>query len=139
MGLSDVRQFLDQHETCVISTVGENSQPESATVGFSVDGDFTIMIATNEKTRKAQNLQVNNKVALVIGFEGPKTVQLEGVARLVDPEVSANRINLHFEKVPGAKKFANDTGQNHYLIAPTWLRFTDYTKKPATFETKDFS
>lgn len=138
MNLDDVKQFLNQFETCVISTVGDNLQPEAATVGFSVDDDFKILIATNKKTRKAANLEKNNKVALVVGFDGPRTVQIEGEAVKIDVEENADRINLHYEKVPAAKKFAGQSGQSYYLISPTWLRFTNYTQNPPIFDTESF-
>lgn len=139
MNLQDVKQFLNQFDTCVIATTNASSQPEAATVGFSVDEQFKVLIASNEKTRKAVNISQNNKVALVFGFDGPKTVQLEGEAEKINPAENEGRITLHFDKVPGAKKFAGETGQNYYLITPSWLRFTDYTQQPPIFETRDFS
>lgn len=139
MNLDNVKRFLDQFETCVIATVSKSGQPGAATVGFSVDEDLKIIIATNEKTKKASNIAENNRVALVIGFEGSKTVQIEGIAEKLDKETGSERIKLHFEKVPGAKKFAGETGQNYYLITPTWLRFTDYTQNPSIFETRSFA
>ena len=138
MNLEDVKTFLNSLSTCVIATIGDSWQPEAATVGFSVDDDFKILIATNGKTRKAVNLAENNKVALVVGFDGPKTVQLEGEAEKLDQAKHQDRINLHFEKVPGAKRFAGESGQNYYLITPTWLRFTDYTNENPIFETRSF-
>lgn len=138
MSLEAAKQFLNQFETCIVATADANGQPQAATVGFSVDDEFKILIATNQNTRKAANLAENNKIAFVVGFEGPKTVQLEGVAVRIDPEENQDRINLHFEKVPGAKKFAGESGQNYYLITPTWLRFTDYTKPSPIFETRIF-
>lgn len=138
MNLEDVKTFLTLSTTCVIATIGDSWQPEAATVGFSLDGELKVLIATNEKTRKAANLAENNKVALVVGFDGPKTVQLEGEAEKIDQTKHQDRINLHFEKVPGAKKFSGESGQNYYLITPTWLRFTDYTQDPAIFETRSF-
>ena len=139
MILQNAKQFLDQFETCVLATVGRNGRPQAATVGFSVDDDFKIMIATNVKTRKATNLAENPKVALVVGFEGPKTLQLEGVAEKLNKTEHQDRINLHFKRVPGAKKFAGEAGQNYYLITPTWLRFTDYTNENPIFETENFA
>lgn len=139
MNLSDVKQFLDQFHECVISTVGEAMQPESATVGLSCDENFTLMIATNQSTRKAKNLQSNQKVAIVVGFEGPRTVQIEGTAQIVNKEDFNSRIQLHLDWVPSAKTYESEPGQTYYLITPTWLRFTDYTQSPDTFETKDFS
>lgn len=138
MNLENVKQFLNEHETSVISTLDAHNQPQAATVGFSVDENFIIVFATNQKTRKANNIAVNNKVALVVGFEGQKTVQIEGTAEKIDTELNKDRINLHFAKVPGAKKFAGELDQSYYLIRPTWLRFTDYTKQPSTFETRSF-
>lgn len=138
MKLQDITEFLNQFETCVIATVDQDGKPEAATVGFSVDDDFKILVATNQKTRKAANLSKNNKVALVVGFNGPKTVQIEGLAEKVDEAKCQDRINLHFQKVPAAKKFAGEAGQNYYLITLTWLRFTDYTQKPPIFETENF-
>ncbi len=139
MNVAHVREFLNQFETCVIATVSEGAKPEAATVGFSVDDHFMILIATNKTTRKATNIIRNGNVALVVGFEGPKTVQLEGVARKIDETEFSGRIDLHYKKVPGAQKFAGDDGQSYFLITPTWLRFTDYTHKPSIFETRDFS
>lgn len=139
MNLEDVKQFLSQFHECVIATVCVEMQPEAATVGFSYDEDFKFMIASNKSTRKAKNIEANNKVALVVGFDGPKTVQIEGEAQVVDKEGMLGRIELHFSKVPRAKDFDGEEGQTYYLITPTWLKFTDYTKSPDTFETKDFS
>lgn len=139
MTISSVLQFMNKFETCVIATVNANGQPEAATVGFSVDIEFKILIGTNQKTRKALNLAKNNKVAMVVGFEGLKTLQIEGIAEKIDVEKNLGRINLHFDKVPGAKKFAGEFGQNYYLITPNWLRFTDYTRVNPVFETEDLS
>jgi general stress protein 26 len=139
MNINDVKQFLDQFHECVISTVDVDMQPESATVGLSCDENFKFMIATNQSTRKAKNLQSNQAVAIVVGFDGPKTVQIEGTAQIVDKDNFNSRIQLHLDWVPSAKTYDGEPGQTYYLITPTWLRFTDYTKSPDTFETKDFS
>lgn len=137
MNIAEVKAFLDSFETCVIATMS-GDQPQAATVGFSIDDNFQVLIASNESARKAQNLKKNAKVALVVGFKGPKTVQLEGVAEKLDQHQGQGRIKLHFEKVPGAKKFAGESNQTYYLVAPTWLRFTDYTQDPSVFETRSF-
>ncbi len=139
MTLNDAKLYLDQYQDCVVATVGADAHPEAATVGFSYDEDFKFMIATNRSTRKARNIEANSKVALVVGFDGPKTVQIEGEAVAIDKEEHKSRIDMHLEKIPGAKEYADEPGQTYYLITPTWLRFTDYTKSPDTFETKDFS
>lgn len=139
MNIKTVKQFMEQYKTCVIATVGSSGQPEAATVGISVDGDFKCMIATNQFTRKAVNLAANNNIALVIGFDAPRTLQLEGVAELVDTNAYQSRIDLHLKNVPELKRFAGDASQHYYLITPTWIRFTDYTQSQPVYETGDFT
>lgn len=139
MTLDNVKDFLEAFETCVIATVGSSQRPEAATVGFSVDDDFKFVIASNQSTRKAQNIAENDQVALVVGFDGSQTLQLEGNAIPLDEKDDADRIQLHFNKVPGARKYADESGQKYYLITPTWLRFTDYTQADPIFETKELA
>lgn len=137
MNIEQIKEFMDSFETCVISTV-DVDQPQAATVGFSVDDDFKLLVATNQSTRKAKNLRQNPKVAITIGFEGAKTLQLEGRAEKVDKELMSERVELHLNKVPAAKRFAGDVGQEYYLIVPLWLRFSDFTANTPVFETRSF-
>jgi len=138
MNKAVVSKFLKNFETCVIATINEKGEPSAATVGFSHEEDFSILFGTNRATRKYKNLQVNPKVALVIGTEGVATVQYEGIARNVTAEELGERLNHHFEKVPGAKRFVGDANQTYFIITPTWLRFTNYAEKPPIFETQEF-
>lgn len=137
MNLAPVIEFMNQHKTCVLSSVN-GDKPQSATVGFSVDDDFKILIATKSSTRKASNIVNNPNVSLVIGFSGDKTLQIDGVAKELDRYTNNDRVELHFEKVPGAKKYAQDDGQVYFLITPTWMRFTDYNAENGVYETENF-
>lgn len=139
MSLQDAANFLDQHDTCVIATVSTDGKPEAATVGFSHDESFKILIATNQSTRKAKNLLSNPKIALVTGFEGAETVQIEGVAEMKTIEELGDRLEKHFTKVPGARKHVSEAGQAYFLITPSWLRHTNFMADPPIFETKDFA
>lgn len=136
MSLTDVKQFLDEHDTCVLATVNIDGKPQAASVGYSVDGEFNFLIGTNKNTRKYQNLKNSNKVALVVGFSGSKTVQIEGCTK--ELSIEDRRVQEHLDKVPSATKFKLQDGQTYFLIAPTWLRSTDYSAKNQIFETKDF-
>lgn len=137
MSIKNALEFLKVSEACVLTTVTKDGLPQAATVGYSVDGDFNFLIGTNKNTRKYQNLKNNNKIALVVGFAGSKTVQLEGTAR--ELEITDKRVEAHLNKLPSAVKFKIHPGQTYFLIKPTWLRFTDYSSKQQIFETKDFS
>ena len=138
MNLQTVSEFLDTQETCVLSTVSSEGWPMSATVGFSHDSEFAILIGTDNTTRKYKNLISNSKVSIVVGVTSPKTVQIQGVAKEVNADDIANRLELHFNKVPFAKTFLNNPGQRYFIIKPTWLRMTDYSQKPSIFETEEF-
>lgn len=138
MNLNSIKSFLEDFNTCVISTVDKNCKPEAATVGFSCDENMRIVICTNTKTRKAVNMRNNPSVALVVGFEGSCTLQYEGTVNKTTLSELGLRLEQHYKKIPSARRFGEDKDQGYYLITPTWLRFTDYTKKPTTFETKEF-
>lgn len=136
MSIQKAFEFIKENETCVLATVTKDGVPQAATVGYSVDGDFNFLISTNKNTRKYQNLIENNKVALVVGFLGSKTVQLEGSAKELD--ITDKRVEEHLTKLPGAVKFKIQPGQTYFLVRPIWLRFTDYSESQQIFEAKDF-
>lgn len=137
MSLKRVKEFMDENQTCVISSI-RDGRPQSATVGVSLDDNFNILIATKRSTRKAENIVNNPQVSIVVGFSGSKTVQIEGIAEVFDSENNSDRVEYHFKKVPGAKKHAKDDGQIYFLIKPSWLRYTDYTLDDPIFETEVF-
>lgn len=139
MNLETVKQFLEGFDDCVIATVSADGMPEAATVGFSHDEHMCIVVGTNGNTRKAVNLETNQSIALVVGFSGTKTLQYEGIAQQLSQKELGKRLEQHFEKIPSARRFSQDKDQRYYLITPTWLRFTDYTQTPMTFETKEFA
>lgn len=138
MDFTQVSQFLESSKTCVIATVDDQGKPMAATVGFSHDENFEIIVATSEQTQKYKNILANPRVALVVGFELPYTVQYEGLAKVVTAEELGYRLTRHFEKVPAAKKFAGTDDQKYILITPEWMRFSDMTKGPEVHETRTF-
>ncbi len=138
MTLMDVNKYMASQDTCVVATVTANGEPQAATLGFSHEDDFTVLIATNKNTRKYANLSTNGKVAIVVGVTGAKTVQYEGVAKEVSAQELGTRLDKHFEKVPGAQKYAGDQGQTYFVVTPSWLKFTDYTAEEQIFETRKF-
>lgn len=138
MTLMDVSKYMASQDTCVVATVTTNGEPQAATLGFSHEEDLTVLIATNKNTRKYANLSANGKVAIVIGVTGAKTVQYEGVAKEFTQQELGARLDKHFEKVPGAQKYASDEGQTYFVVTPSWLKFTDYTTEEQIFETRNF-
>ncbi len=134
----DVLAFLAQHTRCVMSTVTSDGLPEAAMVGFSEAADLSLLIGTSKKSRKYQNLQNNPNVAIVIGFGTDATVQYEGVARELDADELASRLDLHLKKLPGAKDYVKQSDQVWLLVTPTWVRHLVHNP-PHLEEMKDFS
>lgn len=125
MNIQQIHEFLNSHQTCVLASVNGEDQPQAATVGFSHDDNFRVLIATNQSSRKYANIISNHKVAIVVGIEGSVTVQYEGLAEEKTTEELGEMLEKHYQKVPGASKFASEQGQTYFLITPSWLRYYD--------------
>lgn len=138
MNKAKLHSFLNEQPTCVVARVNSSGGPSAATVGFSHDENFTFLIATNRTTRKYKDLSKNPKVALVIGFQMPLTVQVEGMAQTMTVAELGSRLEQHFQKVPTARRFASDEGQSYIVITPTWLRYVDMKDTTENFEIEEF-
>jgi uncharacterized protein YhbP (UPF0306 family) len=121
-----VLDFMKSCELCVISTADASGKPEAALVGFSENDDLELCIATTADSRKHKNMTGNPNVAIVIGSGNEKiAIQYEGVAKPLAGDELQSRLKLHFDKLPSAKKFLDQSGQVYYKIMPTWIRYVD--------------
>lgn len=127
-----IADFTERQPYCVVSTVNQASQPESALVAFSQTGQLELIFATNQHSRKCQNLQHNPNVAIVIGWDEDDltTVQYEGVARIVMADQAAEYAEIHYAKQPGSLKHKNESEQCFVVVTPVWVRMTDYGMSP---------
>jgi hypothetical protein len=84
---SEVKNFLMTHDTCVLSTVDIDGSPSGAVVNYIFSEENYFYIVTKDMTKKAQNIAVNNRVAITIfDIERRATIQSEGTAELIaDP------------------------------------------------------
>ncbi|MBI4034478.1 pyridoxamine 5'-phosphate oxidase family protein [Candidatus Saccharibacteria bacterium] len=126
----EVLEFINGQRLAVIATVDEGSQPEAAVLEFGELDDFTIVIDAFESSRKIKNMQSNNKVAVVIGWDGDITVQLEGTAHKLEGEELKRAKTAYFAKNPRAKKWENTPGIVYFAIKPHWVRYSDLNQHP---------
>lgn len=131
-----VAKYLEKQLLCVVATVDKSDKPESALVAYLSTPKLELIISSSSKQRKNHNLLQNPNIAVVIGLEGPVTVQYEGVARLMDNQEARQYLEALWAKNPAAKQFANDPTEQHFIIKPNWIRYTDYSKQP--FEVIEF-
>lgn len=126
MTKQNVLDFIKTKKHAVISTCGVNQSPEAALIGFGETDAFELFFGTSTLSRKYKNLQENNKVAFVIGWDKDSvTVQYEGIATEVLGAELDNYIELFHKKVPGAVKFRDNPEQTYFKVTPTWIRYSD--------------
>ncbi|MFI5205339.1 MAG: pyridoxamine 5'-phosphate oxidase family protein [Candidatus Paceibacterales bacterium] len=130
-----ILEFIKQHHIAAIATVNSYSLPEASIVGFAVRHDFTIHIATYDSSRKFLNLKRNPRVALVVGWEHGKTVQIEGHAeQITDPEEIKDIEWTDLEKMPTVAKYIKPDRAVFLKIIPKWLKYSDFSTEPWKIE-----
>jgi len=112
--------------------------PESATVGFAEKPNLELVFGTWTSTRKYQNIEHDNRVSFVIGFESGVLVQYEGTAHQI--EHTEADVELYLIKKPSARKHMNDADQVWFRVKPTWIRYSDFGQEPhEIFEVNQFN
>src|SRR3989304_2669857 len=125
-----IHNFLKTQIHMVIATSTNDGKPEAALVGFANADDLSLIFGTYTTTRKYQNIQVNSKVALVFGNKEGVTIQYEGMTSVLSGNELTKYKQIYFKKTPSSKKYENHEDQIYLKIQPSWIRYTDYNKKP---------
>ncbi len=129
--LDRIKQFIKAHQLAVISTVNKDAKPESAVIGFALTEDFNLIFGTFSTSRKYINLQSNSSIAVVIGWDQGKTVQLEGtVSEVTEPREIDVSITSHLSKIPNVAKFLERPDERLFKIKPTWVSYSDLSVDP---------
>ena len=123
--------FIASHKLAVLSTVTQDSKPESAAIGFAQLEDNSIVFGTFSSARKYENLKHNSLVSMVIGWDYGKTVQLEGVAEEIsEPKEIDKAITSFLAKIPSAAKFLDRADERLFRVSPKWIRYSDLSVDP---------
>ena len=131
MNRRDLHAFMVQHRLGVVSSIGPDGAPQSALVGIAASTDIEIVFDTVTSTRKYANLVARPRCSVVVGWTGEQTVQLEGVAEeLVGSELERLRA-VYFEAWPDGPSRLKWPGITHFVIRPTWIRYSDFAQDPA--------
>ena len=125
-----ILDFIKKHTIGVVSTVSPKNTPEAAVVEFGQTEDHEIIFDTLSDSRKYKNLQTNNYVALVIGWDEDITVQYEGQASELSGEELTKYKVIFFKKLPHARKWEKVKGIKFFKIVPNWIRYSDLRKHP---------
>jgi pyridoxine/pyridoxamine 5'-phosphate oxidase len=122
--------FMNTHKLCVISTTHASGRPEAAVVGFGQTPELQIIFGTDTTSRKYQNLMRDPHVAFVIGWENGETVQYEGEAREMTPDELHFVDEYYLKKSPESAKHRANPNNRYFIVAPSWIRYTDLKHNP---------
>lgn len=89
-----------------------------------------IVFDTLSSTRKLQNLKANERIALVIGWDDARTVQIDGVADLPTGDDLERIRAVYFDAYPDGRERLAWPGLVHVRVRPRWARLSDFTKDP---------
>jgi pyridoxine/pyridoxamine 5'-phosphate oxidase len=123
--------IIRKHRLAVLATVTDmaTGQPEAAVVGIAVTPDLEIVFDTVRSARKYRNLVDRPRVALVIGWQQETTIQYEGVVRELAGPADDHYRETYYSVFPdGRERAASWEGLVHFVIAPGWIRYSNYNE-----------
>ncbi len=127
-----ILHFIQKQKLAVLSTINEQSNPESAVIAFSETEELELIFGTFQNTRKYQNLKSHSNVSFVIGWdeELKTTIQYEGIATEVKGQDLEKYREIHLLKNPASKKYAFHQLQRFFKVRPIWVRYSNLSKDP---------
>ena len=138
MDRAAIFSFLSQHRYAVISSLAKDNRPQSALIGIAISADLEIIFDTLKSSRKHPNLISNPQCSLVVGWQNEITVQFEG--RALEP--TGHQLNhyrqVYFAAWPDGPTRLHWPGLTHFVVRPTWLRYSDFNRNPPQTEEINF-
>lgn len=129
---AELLSYLRRHRYAVQASIHPDGSPQAAIVGVAIGDDLTIVFDSLEHTRKVQNLRRDPRIALQIGGDDDRTVQLEGRVDFPDGAALEEAQALYFQTFPDGRDRLRWPGIVHLRVRPVWLRYTDYNPGTAT-------
>lgn len=123
-------KVLAQSTYGVIATSNLSGTPESALVTISYTPEFSIVFGSFKENRKNKNIAINSQVSMVIGWDNATTLQLEGVATVVEGEEKILLEKAHCAKHPHFEKRKGNPSHAYIKVTPRWIRYTCLATSP---------
>ncbi|MEO6603144.1 MAG: pyridoxamine 5'-phosphate oxidase family protein [Polyangiaceae bacterium] len=118
--------FLRKRRLCVQASVAGDGGPQAAVVGYAVSDQLELIFDTLGSTRKAQNLRRDARIAIVVGWEGEQTLQLEGFADEPSGDDLRRLKRWYFATFPDGVERERWPGISYMRVTPYWARFSDF-------------
>jgi len=129
-----LRDFMSRHRLAVIATASGDGQPEAALINIAVTPELDIIFETTSATRKFPNLEMNPRVSLVIGWQGDKTLQLDGMVEELESTAYEKLTPTFFSAFPEKSSHEYWPGNLYFRVRPYWFRLSAYGVSPKVEE-----
>jgi len=107
----------------VLATTAADGAPEAALVGIAALDDGTLVVNAPASARKVANLRDQPRVALVVGTGAVRSLQIEGVAEVLEGDARIRLATAYDAQYPGSRSLAD--GFIVIAIHPRWVRDYD--------------
>jgi hypothetical protein len=134
MNVADIYNFLAKEKLGVVSSISAEGTAQSALVGIAVTEQLEIIFDTLDSTRKFRNLQQQPRCSFAIGWAGEITVQYEGHAWLPTGSELDRYRQIYFATWPDGPLRLSWKGLVHFVVKPSWLRYSDFNQGPPLIE-----
>lgn len=128
----EILEYINSQRICVLAIEMLDGSPHAATVHFAHQNTpLMFYFETSKAYRKCEPLfgRVESRASVVIGSDenNMKTLQMDGIVKIVTEEEKENFKKVYFGKFPN--KIAKSYGSEnvYFSFIPTWWRFTDWT------------
>ncbi len=122
----EILDYIRSQRVGVLAVKMMDGSPHGATVHFAhMENPLTFIFLTSPSYKKVEPLRKGDSPAsFVIGVseDNMKTLQMDGVARLLDTEELRT---AYFKKFP--EKLDKHPDDVFFVFTPFWWRFTDWT------------
>jgi pyridoxine/pyridoxamine 5'-phosphate oxidase len=127
-------EFVRGRGLAVVATRTREGDPEAALVGITATDRGDLVFDTSRRSRKYANLQADQRVAVVIGWDDELTVQIEGNADEPSGDDRQRCLEAYFAQHPDGRDRAKDPDITHIRIKVNWLRYSDYRAESFVIE-----
>lgn len=127
-------QFLRRRPLAVVATAGPRGEPQAALMNVAALPDLSLVFETTSVTRKAANIERDPRVALVVGWDGPETLQIEGLAERAEGRRLDAARDAFIAAFPAKSPDEHWPGNGYFIVTPAWLRFSSYYRPRFTEE-----
>ena len=120
---------------CALATTSRQGKPSCAVMGYAVQDDFTIVLCTHKGSEKCKNINENNSVSLVFGWEFTESnIQIKGEAKVLEGGKEYRDYEKFYYSINSYTKKFKSEETVFIIVKPTWIRRTYMSTFPAAVE-----